>query len=190
MLIRHRQRLAAGGDDTDARRCSDDLGHKQGGSFEQMLAVVHHQQQLLVAQVGEQQIARRRRGLVPQVQRGQHGVAHKGRIPNVGKLDQPCAVPETARDVGRGLDGQPSLADAAWPDEADQTRRSELLLEFRELVAAADEAGRFRRQIARAAYWPGHGGQDCTRARESVPPSTRYLTGNSTDTRARSSRPC
>src|SRR5207237_3570454 len=121
---------------------------------------------------------------VPQVQCGQHGVAHQGGIANVGKLYQPRAVPETAREVGRGPDGQASLADAAWPDETDQTRHREPLPEFRKLGASADKAGRFRRQIARTPHWPGHGGQHCTRARESVPWSDRYLISNSTDTGA------
>ena len=43
VLIRHRERLAAGGDHPHARRGSDHLGEEPGSGFEQVLAVVHHQ---------------------------------------------------------------------------------------------------------------------------------------------------
>ena len=73
----------------------------RAAALEQVLAVVHHQQQLLVAQVGEQEGPRLGRGLVAQVQGRQDGVVDQSRVPDLGELDQPRAVGEAAREVGR-----------------------------------------------------------------------------------------
>jgi len=140
------------------------MGHQLSGCTEQVLTVVHHQQQLLVLQVREQQGQRLRRRLVPQVQGRQNGVAHQRGILNLSELDQPGAVREAASEVGRHPDRQAGLADPARPDEADQAGGGEPLSQFRQLAAAADEAGRFRRQVAQAVGGPGHGQQDCTTA--------------------------
>jgi hypothetical protein len=84
-----------------------------------VLTVVYHQQQLLVAQVVEKNSQRLGRGLVSQVERGQDGVAHQGRILDFSQLDQPRAVTEAAAQVRRDPDRKAGFADAARPDQAD-----------------------------------------------------------------------
>ena len=73
-----------------------------------------------------------------------------------------------ARDIHmracRNPDRKAGLTDTAWPDEADQTGRSQLPSEFRKLRTAADEARRIGRQVARTAGGPGHGEQEVAMA--------------------------
>ncbi len=164
VLARDRQRLPARGDHPHARCSPEDVGHEQRGSLEQVLAVVHQEQQLPVPQVGEQESPRLGRGLVAQVQGREDRVPHQVGVPDIGQLDQPCAVREGAGEIGPDPDREAGLADAARADERDQANRAELLPQLRELAAAADEAGRLGGQVASATGWPGHGAQHGTPA--------------------------
>src|SRR5262249_61386880 len=105
-------------------------------------------------QVGGQQRRRPGRGLVAQVQGGHDGVAHQRRVEDFGELHQPPAAAEPAAEFGGGPDRQAGLAAPAGPDEADQAGLGELLPDFGELAAAADEAGRFGGQISPALGGP------------------------------------
>ena len=148
MLTWHRERLPAGGNDTHARRGFHHVGHDLGGCFEQVLAVVHDQQQLLVVQVGKQEVQGLERGLVPQVQGRHDGIADQRWVLDFGELDQPSAAAEAACEIGRDPDRQARLADPARPYQADQAGPGELLPDFGQLTAAADEAGRLGRKVA------------------------------------------
>src|SRR5262249_58728554 len=87
---------------------------------------------------------------------GHDGVGHQGRVQDLGELDQPAAVAETAGEVGRNPDRQARLADSARPDQADQAGLGELPPDVGDLAAAADEAGCLGGQVARAPGGPGH----------------------------------
>jgi hypothetical protein len=121
-----------------------------------VLAVVHHQQELLVAEVRVQERLRLGRRLVPEVEGRDDRVAHQRRIAHLGQLDEPRAAREATSQLGRDADGEPALADASGPDQAYDPRRPQLRSQLGELAAAADEAGRLRREVACAAGWPGH----------------------------------
>src|SRR5713226_4657347 len=121
-----------------------------------MLAVVHDQQQFLVPQVRKHKGQGLGRGLVPQVQSCQDGAGDKCRVMQLGELDQPPAAAEAASEICRCPDRQACLADPARADEADQAGLGELLPDFRELTAAADETARLGWQVARAPGGSSH----------------------------------
>ena len=105
MLARHGQRFAGGGDETHIRGNPDDLAHEISRRSKQVLTVVDHQQQGFVLQVGQQERQRLRCRLVPQVESRHDCVADQRGIAHLRQLDQPCAVLETAPDVGCRPDG-------------------------------------------------------------------------------------
>jgi len=94
--------------------------------------------------------------LVSQVERRDHGVRHEGAIANLGELDQPGAVGESPSEVGCDSKGESTLPGSPWPNEADQAGGRELLPDLAKLLAAADEACEFSREIARRAASSGH----------------------------------
>ena len=112
--------------------------------------------------------SRRARGSVAawsrRSRRREDRVVDQAGVPDVGELDQPCAVREGSREIGPDSDREAGLADAARADEGDQANRGELLPQLRELAAAADEAGRLGRQVAPATGGPGHGDKHGTPA--------------------------
>src|SRR5205823_8951685 len=71
---------------------------------------------------------------------------------------------ETTIEVRSHPDRQPSFANPARPDQADQPRLPELPSEFRQHAAAPDETRRFSRQVACAAAGPRHGEEEITTA--------------------------
>ena len=127
----HGQRLTTRGEHAHAARTFDDLIDELSRSSEKVLAVVQYKQQLLVLQVSKQQRQRVRGCLVSQVQAGRNGVADQGAIPNLGKLDEPGAVPETTTELRCGANCQPGLTHTAWADKAQQAGRGELRSELR-----------------------------------------------------------
>jgi hypothetical protein len=157
VLTGHRQRLPAGRDHPYARRRGEQVADEPGGRFEQVLAVVEDQQQLLVPEVGAQPGGRLGRSLVAQAEGGHDGVADQGRIPQLRELDQPGATPETPAEVGRDPDRQAGLAHTTRAYQADQPRARQLLPDFGQLTAAADETGRLGGQVARPTRGCGHG---------------------------------
>src|SRR5262245_55523383 len=107
---------------------------------------------------------------------------HKRGIEDLGKLDQPGAVAESAAQVTGQADRQPGLADAPRPDQADDASVGELLLDLRQFVSAADEGAHLGRDVASAPGGPRHS-LECTRPLYPIRP-TRYRIGNLTDARA------
>ena len=156
VLTRHLERLPGGGDHPHVGRSAKDLGHQAGGRIEHVLTVVEDQQQLAVAQVGQQDLQRLRRGLVPKVQGGDHRVDHQGGIADLGELDPPGPVREAASEVRRDPNGQARLADASGADQADQTRAGHRLTSLRQLPAASHEARRLGGKVADPTPGPGH----------------------------------
>ena len=59
-------------------------------------------------------------GLVPRIERRDHGMRYQRRILHIRELHQPRPIREATRVVGRNADGQAGFADSARPDEADQ----------------------------------------------------------------------
>ena len=100
----------------------------------------------LVPEVGHQDLQRRRRGLVAQVQGCDHRVGHQGCVAKLGELDQPGAVREPTRKIAWQRGRQSGLADASRPDEADQSRVGQLLVESRPAHAGARRSSSPRRE--------------------------------------------
>jgi len=94
--------------------------------------------------------------LVSEVERRDYGVRHEGAIANLGELDPPGAVGESTSKVCCDSKGEPSLTGSPWPNEADEASGRELLPDLAKLLAAADEACDFGREIARRAASSGH----------------------------------
>ena len=74
------ERLAAGGQKPHARAGLEQLLGEQRAGVGEVLAVVEHEQDGAVTQVAEQLVLRGRRGHVPDLQRGQHGLRNLDRI--------------------------------------------------------------------------------------------------------------
>jgi hypothetical protein len=83
------------------------------------------------------------------IQGGQHGITYQGRVPQFGELNQPRAVRDAAREVGRRPDRQPGLPHTTWPDQGHQARDAEFSTGLGQLMATADEARRLGGQVSR-----------------------------------------
>jgi hypothetical protein len=106
--------------------------------------------------MGDQDLQRLPPGLVTEVEGGEHGVGHQGLIANLGQLDQPGAISEAARKIGRRPQCEPGLPDTSWPDETDEAGSGELPPDLGKLPAAAHKARRLGGQIARGLTRSGH----------------------------------
>ena len=175
MLARCRKRLAARGDDPDPGRGPEDLGREGGGHLEQVLAVVEDEQEMPLAKMREQKHKRLRAGLVAQVECRQHRVGDESGDAHLRQLDPPRAGGKAAAQICRCTQSEPRFADAARSDQADETGTRELLPQLGELVATADEARRFGRQVADAAGGLGHDRPKLLRTRSAIPPISTAL---------------
>ena len=106
--------------------------------------------------MGQQDLQRIRRGLVPKVESCDHGVGHQGGVPDLGKFDPPCSAREAAAEVRRNPKTQARLADASGTDEADEASAAQRLSSLRQLPAASHEARRLGGKVADPAPGPGH----------------------------------
>jgi hypothetical protein len=114
-----------------------------------VLAVVEHQQQFPLPQVGPQQRHRLGRGLVAQVEGGEHRVADQHGIAHVGELDQ-----EGTPEIGGDADGEPGLAHPARSDEGDQSRVGQPSPHLGQFLAAADKLEVSAACWSRCRCWP------------------------------------
>jgi hypothetical protein len=162
VLAGHLEWLPARDDHPHAGRGAKNLGHQLGGRLEHVLTVVDNQQQLAVAQIGQQDLQRLRRGLIPKVQGRAHRVGYQGGIADLGELDPPGAVREASSEVRRTTDSQARLPDTSGADETDQARAGQRLPKFRQLPATPDEGRRLSGKVADPAPGPGHDGPHAT----------------------------
>ena len=82
--------------------------------------------------------------LVSKVQGRHCSIGHQAGILNVGERDQPRTCGEAPTQIGSNSYCQSGFANTARPHESDESGRCELLLDFRQLMAAPNEAGRLK----------------------------------------------
>src|SRR3989442_5723736 len=99
VLAWHLERLSSCCDHRQPGRSAKDVGHQWSDVSEEVLTVVEDEQQLPVLQVGEQDLQRLDCGLVSEVEGCEHSGDHQGPIANLGELDPPSAVRESASHV-------------------------------------------------------------------------------------------
>jgi len=104
---------------------------------------------------------------------------------NFRELHHPRAAWEATREIGRDPERQAAFANTARPGEADQSGCGELASKFCEFAAAADEARRLGRQIARPSRRSAHRDEKAITAESGCGRPTQYLVSDSTDFSAR-----
>jgi hypothetical protein len=107
-----------------------------------VLTGVQYQQQVAVAQVGEHGVLRPASGLLREAERVRHCGREQPGFAQRGQLDQADAVLEQGVRLCGGAQRDPSLADAAWTGDGDETGVLKQGGEPRDLVLAPDKAGR------------------------------------------------
>ena len=146
----------AGHQDAQPGSGLEQLGGQLGGLVDQVLAVVQDQQHPAGAQRVGQQVGRVHGAVVPDAQDGHDGVGGRAgageRGP--GQLDQPDTISEGVHCLGRRLQGQPRLADAARPREGHQPTFVQQRAQVGHCRRPADHVGEHGRQVR-----PGTGRQ-------------------------------
>ena len=162
---RHRQLLLApqpqpgpaGDEDRQAGRGGEQLGDDRGG-LEHVLEVVEHQQQPPLPQVVDHGVAQRPLALLPHPQRRRDGRGHEGRVGQRRQVDEPDPVGEGVEQLGRRLQRQARLADAARPGQRQQPgpragsvrSRAEQRRRPRQLVSPTEERRRLGREVGQS----------------------------------------
>jgi hypothetical protein len=140
------ERLAAGGDDTQARAgAQHSLDHRRGGG-DNMLAGVQHQQQLPIGERLRYALRRNltRAKLEPD-RSGNRGGNERG-IGERRELDQPHPVGKLRQHSTCHREREPRLADAAGASQGDETMRGKAH-DFAQLIVPADQLGNRPRQV-------------------------------------------
>ncbi len=141
------QRLAAGGQDAQARAGPQQRVRELGTRLDQVLAVVQHQQRRPSLEMLDQQVGRIAVRALPQPQRRRHGPRDQPGVAGRGQLHQPDAIPERLQQLGGGLERQAGLAGAARADQGHEPALLEPLLDLVKLAPAPHEAGQLAGQV-------------------------------------------
>ena len=96
------------------------------------------------------------RGLIPEVQRGDHRIDHQGGITDLGQFHPPGSEQEPAPKVGRHPNRQAGLPDAPGSDETDEASAGQGPAKLRQLPAASHKARRLGGKVADPTSGPGH----------------------------------
>ena len=115
-----------------------------------MLRIVQHQQQMPGREVLDNGLRQVLSRLLLEPEDVGHRLRYEPRFRQRGELHQPDAVRIGFQQVPRHLHRQAGLAAAAGANEGEQPRRAEQLLDLRDLLLAADEAGQLLRQVV---FW-------------------------------------
>jgi hypothetical protein len=152
----HLERLSGCGHYPHVGCRAKDVGHQARRGLEEVLTVVEDQEQLAISHMGQQDRQRLGRGLVSEIQRGDHRVDHQDGVADLGQLDPPGTVREPALEVGRHPNRQAGLSDASRPDETDETSAGQGPSKLRQLPAASHEGRRLGGKVADPTSGPGH----------------------------------
>ena len=146
-LAAHAERLAARRQHREPRAGAQQLLGELRALLHQVLAVVEDEQHPVAADLGHEQLERRRAGALGEVQ---HGRDVRGERVAVGERRE--VHPGDAGEVGgraqRRLAGESRLAAAAGAGEGQQPRRAHEARQVVELAVATDEARQVNRQLA------------------------------------------
>ncbi len=144
--LHREQRLAR-----DADRCLARVQHLHLGTRlqqpsreigdlrDEVLTVVEHEEELLVPEALAQSVGHGAPGLFLHAQHGGDSARDRAARRQVGKLDEPRAVPVTAGSSGCGFDGDARLAASARADDRHEPPRLEHLVDGFEHLHAPDE---------------------------------------------------
>ncbi|HSU08816.1 MAG TPA: hypothetical protein VLK57_06415 [Pseudonocardia sp.] len=157
-LSRHRERLAAGGEDLQAREAFQQRLHEVRGGVDEVLAVVEHEQELAVRERGEQTGGRVGLDGNPGHDLGgadgvQNGRRQLVRASERGQLGDPAFTRAGPDDLA----GEPRLPGAARTGQGDQPARREQAGDPADVGRAADEARERGRCGARSGRAAQHG---------------------------------
>ena len=112
-----------------------------------MLAVVEHDQELSGTQPLDGARRQRHADARRDPERRRDHLRHRVTVLRGRELADPGAVPVLRHDLGRDLQREPGLADAAHARECDEPRRLERVGDCRELPLASDERRDLRQQV-------------------------------------------
>ena len=139
LLALDRKPLTARRQDAHARRVAQHRGDEPGRRVEQMLAVVEDQEQALGAEELDDAILDRGAGAVVDAERERDDLDHRLGVTRDRELAEPRAIRMVWHDLGRDLDRQAGLADAADTRQRHQARLLERAGDRRELVVTPHE---------------------------------------------------
>ena len=151
-LATHIQGFAARHQDCRARSRPQQALRELGARLHEVLAVVEDQQQVPVPHELQQRVDDREPGLFLHAQHRRHRLRHETRIVDWSELDQPRAVGKRVEGVGRHLERQPGLAEAAATQQCQQACLGELFSYVDEFAFAPDEGRELLRQVVRRCF--------------------------------------
>ena len=105
-----------------------------------MLGVVYYKQQLAFPKVREYGRHQRLLRNLANVERLGDRVLDKRGIGEAAQIDEPRAVRESLEQLRRDLQGEPGLADAAYPRERNDSPLAQQFAQFGDLAIPSDKA--------------------------------------------------
>ncbi len=152
MLGAQTQRLAAGGEDGQAR-AGCEQAPDVAGRLNDLLKVVQHQQQVPLAQRLPEDLDHRTAGDLVDLQHPGDGGHHELGIPDRCQRDEADPARELLRRLPRRFQGQAGLADAPGPGNGDEAhvRVQEEVLQALQLPPPPDERVGGRGKVVKAA---------------------------------------
>ena len=149
VLAVDREALAAGCQDADLWRFPQHRIDEPRRGIEQVFAVVQHEEQSLAAQELGDEIHDRDARAWLDTQGGGNDLEHGFRFARGRELAEPCPIPEVRQDLGRDLDREASLADAADTGEREQSPLTKRVRNVCDILVASDERADLCGEIAR-----------------------------------------
>ncbi|HLW12350.1 MAG TPA: hypothetical protein VKU81_06600 [Casimicrobiaceae bacterium] len=146
------QPLAAGRQELHARQRLQQFRCQFRAGVDQMLAVVEDEQQLAVSAMPGQRLRHGAARFLLDPERRGHRLRHQFRVCERRKFDQPHAVGEIIKRVGRDLKRQARLAKAAGADDGDEPCSAQQFPDLVQLTLAADERRHLLRQVVRYCF--------------------------------------
>src|SRR5262249_34342116 len=154
LLVGEPEWLAASAQDVEGRGGIEKCVYELRRGVDDVFAVVDDKQEGPVGKVVSDHVRYRLAGPFAEPQRRGEPSGNEAGVANRSELDEPGAVGEPRYEVGRGLDGQARLSDAAHPRKRYEPVRLQQLLRCPQVVLAADEARQSRGQgVVRALPW-------------------------------------
>ena len=129
------------------RASLEERAGQDGARVQQVLAVVDHEQEAFAGKEVRERDERPVGRAVLGTERDEDGLRDEQRVVDRGQRREPDAIGKAARHLGGSADRQPRLAHPATARQRQQARGRQQPLDFMQLVAPPDEAGRLDRQF-------------------------------------------
>jgi hypothetical protein len=147
LLAGNLQRLATARQDTDFRRRLQERRRERGAGGDHVLAVVEHQQQAPGLEMIGERLRELRAGSLLNAQHLGDRARDEKRIRDRRELDEPHAIGIGVVGVGRRLQREPGLADAADADQREQPASCQEPLDLGGFLVATDERRDLLREV-------------------------------------------